>query len=119
MMPSELLKPILTGGIRSVNFFNGRLLSGEDLSREQEANRETHKMLGRAIGDGIAYGFEVSRAAGSGTNAIVTVQPGLAINRNGDALRLSSPIDLSLVRPLNGGGTTVDAGFSSCTPFQS
>ncbi len=119
MTPAELLKPILSGGIRSVNFFNGRLLSGEDMSREQEANRETHKMLGRAIGEGIAYGFEVSRAAGSGTTAIVTVQPGLAINRNGEALRLSSPINLSLVRPQNGSGTAVDAGFSSCTPFQS
>jgi hypothetical protein len=118
MTPAELLKPILAGGIRSVNFFNGRLLSGEDMSREQEANRETHRMLGRAIGDGIAYGFEVSRATGSGTAAVVTVQPGLAINRNGDALRLSSAINLSLVRPQNGNGP-VDTGFSSCIPFQS
>lgn len=119
MTPAELLKPILSGGVRSVNFFNGRLLSGEDMSREQEANRETHKMLGRAIGDGIAYGFEVSRAAGSGTSALVTIQPGLALNRNGQTLRLSSPINLSLVRPQSTSGTAADTGFSSCTPFQS
>lgn len=119
MTPAELLKPIIGGGIRSVNFFNGRLLSGEDMSREQEANRETHKMVGRAIGDGIAYGLEVSRAAGSGAAAVVTVQPGLAMNRNGEALRLPNPISLSLVRPQNGNGTAVTDGFSSCTPFQS
>jgi hypothetical protein len=119
MSTTDLLKPILTGGIRSVNFFNGRLLSGEDMSREQEANRDAHKMLGQAIGDGIAYGLEVSRALGAGTSAIVNVQPGLAVNRNGDTLRLSGAVDLSLVRPQNGGGTVVDAGFSSCTPFQS
>jgi hypothetical protein len=119
MTPAELLKPIIGGGIRSVNFFNGRLLSGEDMSREQEANREADKMLGRAIGDGIAYGLEVSRAVGSGTAAVVTVQPGLAINRNGETLRLPSPVNLSLVRPQNGSGKVADAGFSSCTPFQS
>ena len=90
MSNAELARPILDQGIRSVNFFNGRLLSAEDLSREQAASREARRQLGQAIGDGVAYGFEVSRAAGSGTKAIVTIQPGLAINRNGDALQLQA-----------------------------
>ena len=38
MSAAELQTPILDGGIRSVNFFNGRLLTARDLSREQEAN---------------------------------------------------------------------------------
>lgn len=119
MTPAELLKPILGGGTRSVNFFNGRMLSGEDMSREQEANREAHKQLGRAIGTGIAHGFEVARAASSGTNAVVTVQPGLAINRTGRVLRLATPIDLSLVRPASGGAVASGSPFGECTPFQS
>ena len=47
--------------VRSVNFFNGRLLSAEDLNKEKSANLEGHKQLGRALGDGIAYGLEVTR----------------------------------------------------------
>lgn len=119
MSNAELARPILDQGIRSVNFFNGRLLSAEDLSREQEASRESRRQLGLAIGDGVAYGFEVSRAAGSGTKAVVTIQPGLAINRNGDALQLSVPVDLSLVRPQEGTAEGDGAAFSTCTPFQS
>jgi len=30
MSAMELLEPVLKGGIRSINFFNGRLLSAED-----------------------------------------------------------------------------------------
>jgi hypothetical protein len=119
MTPTELLKPILGGGIRSVNFFNGRLLSGEDLSKEQEANREGRKMLGRAIGEGVAYGLEVSRAAGAGANATVRVDPGIAINRGGGALRLASAIDLSLVRPQEDSAQPVGSTFVECRPFQS
>ena len=35
-----LQQPLKDGGIRSVNFFNGRLLSARDLSREQDARRQ-------------------------------------------------------------------------------
>ncbi len=57
----SLQQPILDGGIRSINFFNGRLLSARDLTREQSANREADRRLGQAIGEGIAYGLEVSK----------------------------------------------------------
>jgi hypothetical protein len=119
MNTRQLSEAIVEGGVRSNNFFNGRLLSAEDLSREQAASRESRRQLGQAIGDGVAYGFEVSRAAGSGPKAVVTIQPGLAINRNGDALQLPVPVDLSLVRPLEGTNQRDGAAFSTCTPFQS
>jgi hypothetical protein len=116
----ELLAPILGGGIRSVNFFNGRLLSGEDMSKEQAANREGRRLLGQAMGEGIAYGLEVAKAAGAGTKPILTIQPGLAVNRRGDALRLTSPVDLSLVRPQNGSAAGVGTlTFKECSPIQS
>ena len=51
MSAVELQNPILDGGIRSVNFFNGRLLTARDLSREQDANREATNRLGQALGD--------------------------------------------------------------------
>lgn len=99
MSSLELLEPVLRGGIRSVNFFNGRLLTGEDLSAEQEANREARHRLGAAIGDGVAYGLEVSKASGASTqNPTVTIKSGLALNRKGQALKLSADTDITLVR---------------------
>ena len=39
MSAVDLLEPILMGGVQRNNFFNGRLLSAEDLSAEQIATR--------------------------------------------------------------------------------
>ncbi len=61
MKSTELLKPILEGGVRSINFFNGRMLSGEDLTREQAAQREWLGRLGRLCGGGVASGLGASR----------------------------------------------------------
>ena len=36
----ELLTPILLDGIRNTHFFNGRLLTADDLRVEQQANRQ-------------------------------------------------------------------------------
>jgi hypothetical protein len=117
MRSANLLRPVLDAGIRSVNFFNGRLLTAEDLSREQDANRESRRLLGQAIGQGVAYGLEVSKAAGSGSNAVVTVQAGLAINRNGVLVQLPVSTNLSLVRPEDDAGGRSSA-FDECQPFQ-
>src|SRR2546423_9301844 len=87
----DLQQPVLDGGIRSINFFNGRLLSARDLTREQTATREADRRLGQAVGDGIAYGLEVSKTPGAGNDSpAVSVEAGLAINRNGPTLMLAS-----------------------------
>ncbi len=121
MSPIDLQTLVFDGGIRSVNFFNGRLLSGEDLSQEKAANREARRQLGRALGDGIAYGLEVSEAAGVSSRQapVVTVEPGLAVNRQGQTLGLTSRVDISLVRPMAAGATTaVSSIFDDCQPLQ-
>src|SRR6266478_5461587 len=87
---TDLLKPVLDNGIQSTNFFNGRLLMAEDLRTEQVANRKQHQELGRAIGDGVVYGFLVQIVA---TNPpppqpTITVSAGLAITRSGRAILL-------------------------------
>ena len=56
MSATDLQTPIIEGAIRSTNFFNGRLLSARDLTLEQSAYREADRRLGKAIGEGIAYG---------------------------------------------------------------
>jgi hypothetical protein len=117
-MANNLLTPILND-IRSVNFFNGRLLTGEDLTAEQKANRLAHGLLGQAIGAGVAYGFEVSEAKQSSSvqTPVLAVAKGLAINRNGTALLLQNDTEIALVRPaksVNGAAKI----FEECTPIQ-
>lgn len=115
----ELLQPFLEGGIRNTNFFNGRLLSAEDLRQEQTANRERDAQLARAIGAGVVEGLEVERATGAGsgglTNAVVQVRAGLALNENGQALSLPADTEVALVRELE--TVNAEAGlFAMCAP---
>ena len=120
MSPSEVMQlqePLKDGGIRSVNFFNGRLLSGKDLSREQAARRESDWRLGLAAGDGVAFGLEV--AADSERNKpdepVVKVKAGLAINRKGQALRLSSDASVALKRSFS--AVSSNCLFTDCLPI--
>ena len=117
----QLLEPVFGGGIRSVNFFNGRVLSGEDLSDEQEAQRRARRLLGRAVGEGVALGFEVSEAAGSSSLAepVIAVEPGIAINRRGQTLRLGERTQVGLVRREDA-PTSEQFGvaFRDCSPLQ-
>src|ERR1044072_1835840 len=62
----DLLEPLLEGGIANTNFFNGRLLSAEDLRAEQKASRQQRSQLGLAIGAGVVDGLWVERAAAGG-----------------------------------------------------
>src|SRR4051812_30026256 len=97
-MDSALGTPIITDqSVRSVNFFNGRLLSAEDLNKEKSANREGHKQLGRALGHGVAYGLEVPDT--KVTQPTLLIKSGLAVNRRGRTLLLDQDVTLSLVRP--------------------
>ncbi len=96
MSTVELLQPLLDQGIRNTNFFNGRLLSAEDLRAEQNANRQHDEQLGRAIGDGIVYGLEVTLPRSG--EATIKVASGLAINRRGQTLALPVEVEVGLVR---------------------
>jgi len=121
MVARSLGETILDGGIRSVNFFNGRLLSGEDLTQEYAANTEARRRLGLAIGEGIAFGLEVEEAVkiSNKTAPVVTIRAGLAINRQGQTLALAQDIDVSLVRPGDPtAGTSSQTLFSTCSPPQ-
>ncbi|MBZ5506385.1 MAG: hypothetical protein LAO78_13070 [Acidobacteriia bacterium] len=119
-MPNNLLTPIVNDRTRSVNFFNGRLLTGEDLTAEQQANRVAHSLLGQAMGSGVAYGLEVSESATLSQIAspVLSIKRGLAINSNGGTLLLDNDTDISLVRPAGpvSGGSSV---FAECLPMQS
>jgi hypothetical protein len=121
MSTAQLQQPILDDdAIRSINFFNGRLLTARDLTREQLANRNVDKRLGQAIGEGIAYGFEVSKSRlpqSSTSSPMLTVTAGLAINRRGQTLKLENAVDIGLVRAPAEGATSSQT-FNECVPLQ-
>ncbi len=112
----QLQEPLTDGGIRAVNFFNGRLLTARDLTREQQARREADWRLGLALGEGVAFGLGISRDQTLSKTAapVVRIEPGLAFNRQGQALRLQEPVSVALVRTFE--GLTADCLFTACSP---
>ena len=120
MSPQSIQTPVLSGSaLRSVNFFNGRLLTGNDLSTEQSTLQARQQRLGRITGEGVAYGLEVSDTAASSTaqDPIVTIAPGLALSRSGLALELPSAIDVALARGALTPGGEPGGLFADCQPF--
>ncbi len=121
MNTAKLLQPLLDGGIQSIKFFNGRLLSAEDLQQEQRAQREARELLGLALGDGVVHGLEITRAR-SAQEPVLRVEAGLAINRNGAPLRLPAAIELSLsdAQQSGAGASSASAAgaglFRVCSP---
>jgi hypothetical protein len=113
----QLQQPLTDGGIRSVNFFNGRLLSGKDLSREQAARREADSRLGLAVGDGVAFGLEAMRDPKLDKPAapVLRIRPGLAVNRLGQTLRLAADVSVALTRSFEAAGA--ECVFANCTPL--
>lgn len=113
----DLEEAILDSELRYVNFFNGRLLTGGDLSAEQAANRASARHLGQAVGAGVADGLEVSISPGSlPIDALVDVDAGLAVNRSGQTLRLESKQTVALVRPPDQ-ISTAGCVFADCEPL--
>jgi hypothetical protein len=99
MLRIDLDTPFLEDGIRSTHFFNGRLLSAEDLSRDQEAHQLASQRLGRAIGEGIAHGLEVEpppKEANTLSDPYVIVKRGVALNRLGEVMELGRELEVSL-----------------------
>jgi len=122
MTITRLDTPFLDGGIRSTHFFNGRLLSREDLQREQAAERARLERLGRALGAGIVHGFEVaarSLGGSSTTDPVVTVRAGLAVNRRGQTVALDRDVDVSLLRQAAAPPAGARSGFADCRPPES
>lgn len=115
-MSLELLEPMLRGGIRNTHFFNGRLLTAEDLRAEQQANRQQHRQLGLAIGAGVVEGFDVGLVS-NGLKPVLHISRGLALTRKGAALALAEDVDVGLVRTASAPALNGGAGlFAVCGP---
>jgi hypothetical protein len=109
---------VTTSALRSVNFFNGRLLTGDDLQREQATHEARLDRLTGALGTGVAYGLEVEAFGSPGSEPVVRIAPGLALAPTGQALELTSAIDVALdqaVAPASS-GSDASGSFGACQP---
>jgi hypothetical protein len=113
-MALELNTPFLEGGIKVPYFFNGRVLTAEDLRDLQAANAGFHRQLGSSMGEGVVTGMEVKLISSGGKSSLpaVSISKGMALNRDGEVLELHRDIPrLNLVRkpviPRGGGGAFV------------
>ncbi len=115
---SRLEQTILSGGsIRSPYYFNGRLLSAEDLSAEHAATVARERGIARAIGSGVSYGLDVRLDESvSPPAAQVTVSRGLAINRCGETVELCDDATLLLEKPSGALLSRRDSAFTPCLP---
>lgn len=116
-----LLEPITEKGIRNTNFFEGRLLSGKDLSEQETANKQHRQQLGKILGHGVVEGLEVSvENVGTGTaDPVVRVSKGMAITLDGEVLELPIDyVDIQLSRTLDSVDASI-AVFKNCTDLPS
>lgn len=81
---------------RRVNFFNGMLLTADDLAVEQEYHRGMRHLHNRIHGFGTVSGLEVTVSRGR-----VRVDPGLAIDVCGREIVLTEPLTLRPEPPRN------------------
>src|SRR5262245_24821803 len=118
MSTIHLEEPLIAGGIQAINFFNGRLLSAEDLTHEQAMNLLGHRRLGCALGYGVAFGLQVEENANQSTTSkpVLSVNRGLAVNAEGQTLWLENDTDLAIVRASEIGAPSGEV-VSDCAPF--
>ena len=83
------------------NFFNGKLITPEDLALEQQYFREKFKLHNRSLhGFGIVSGLNVALDSGK-----ITVEPGLALDCEGNELVVDTA--QSIVPPPISGSSTI------------
>lgn len=87
-------------------FFNGRLLSAEDLTREQAARDGAERRLARLIGCGVAEGLTVTAGAGS----VLHIAAGLGVTPSGAVIDIGN-LDLDLS---SAGKNSGFSGFGNC-----
>ena len=83
------------GGLERNRYFSGRLLGPEDFATDQDYFRERCRRLNRELhGTGIVRGLEVS--VGSDRANKLTVQPGFALDQNGEDIQVGTAVTVCL-----------------------
>lgn len=108
---SALGEAVVNGGLERIPFFNGRVLTAEDLKTEQDANAVERRRLGRALGGGVVDGLFVRKTSA----ATVTVEPGFGLAPSGHVVHLPREVEVSVVSSIEREATTGTQGkFEDC-----
>jgi hypothetical protein len=96
---------VLDGLRRRPRYFDGRFLTGADLTRDQEYVRRRQADLARATGTGVVAGLEVSLEGFAGSEMLV-IEAGHGVTPSGDLVlvttrRSFAPLDLPAVERLD------------------
>jgi len=96
---------VLDGLRRRPRYFDGRFLTGADLSRDQDYVRQRQADLARACGTGVVTGLEVGLDDRGGGDILV-ITPGHGVTPSGDIVtvmtrREIAPLDLPSVERLD------------------
>ena len=114
MSDSQFVGPGLIKGderLLAPHYFNGRLLTAEDLQHDRRATQTRLDWLGQAVGAGVVDGLVVTKSSGTA----VQITPGSGINPQGHYLRLPSMLTLSLApAPAPGQHTDAAGVFTDC-----
>ena len=96
---------VLDGLRRRPRYFDGRFLTGADLTRDQDYVRQRQADLARATGTGVVAGLDV-RLSGSRGSELLVISPGHGVTPSGDIVmimteRSVAPLDLASVERLD------------------
>lgn len=106
VLNARLNQVIAVAGEPRSFFFNGRLLSAEDLTREQAARDDAEARLARLIGCGVAEGLTVTAGVGS----VLHISAGLGVTPSGAVIDIGN-LDLDLS---SAGRGRSFSGFGNC-----
>jgi hypothetical protein len=85
-------------GVKRLSYFEGQLLSAEDLRDEQTYFIAKRHLLNRALhGSGVVTGLSVT-VGGDSSNGTVVVEPGLAFDNKGREIDVCAPVTLDIPR---------------------
>lgn len=116
---TPLGRAVVEGGLERVPFFNGRVLTAEDLQVEQEADALARDRLGRAVGPGVLEGLWVCSDEPAPKAGLV-VDSGIGLNREGRAVHLPRRTRVDVLgeteRDTSAG---TEGGFADCAAIES
>lgn len=110
-MTTRTLGSDFTGGSLLPRYVDGRLLSATDLTTDQTSLRVRDQWVGQAVGTGVVRGLWVT-----GSATVLSVAPGLGLNRAGEPISLTAAVGLPLAVPLAPGTARPASGFACCQP---
>jgi hypothetical protein len=104
-----------SGGVVSLNYYDGRFLRADDLNLERSSQREYAELANRATASGVVWGFDLS-APKAGT---LRLSAGLARTPRGKVLYLPDGVtpsvaDLLKADPATGPAPGGATGFAAC-----